>query len=88
MSDDKLRNAIASVLVNASNYPDGVSHHILGRDMSSLIDKVTEAARAVGYSRPAPSAKVQAVAARVRVNADKRAGVQTPEWIVELADGE
>jgi hypothetical protein len=34
-------------------------------------------------SRPSP--KAQAVAARVRVNADRRAGVKTPQWIVTLS---
>jgi hypothetical protein len=34
-------------------------------------------------SRPTPRA--QAVAARVRVNADRRGGVKTPKWIVNLA---
>ena len=34
-------------------------------------------------SRPSP--KAQAVAARVRVNADRRSGVKTPMWIVELS---
>ncbi|WP_158251624.1 hypothetical protein [Cryobacterium sp. M91] len=34
-------------------------------------------------SRPSP--KAQAVAARVRVNADRRAGVKTPQWIVKLS---
>lgn len=32
-----------------------------------------------------PSDRVRAVAARVRANADKRAGVQTPAWIKALA---
>ena len=34
-------------------------------------------------SRPSP--KAQAVAARVRVNADRRGGVKTPTWIVALS---
>ncbi len=34
-------------------------------------------------SRPSP--KAQAVAARVRVNADRRSGVATPKWIVKLS---
>lgn len=34
-------------------------------------------------SRPSP--KAQAVAARVRVNADRRGGVKTPKWIVALS---
>ena len=32
-----------------------------------------------------PSSKAQAVAARVRVNADRRGGVKTPKWIVALS---
>ena len=34
-------------------------------------------------SRPSP--KAQAVAARVRVNADRRGRVKTPQWIVALS---
>ena len=34
-------------------------------------------------SRPSP--KAQAVAARVRVNANRRSGVATPQWIVKLS---
>ena len=34
-------------------------------------------------SRPSP--KAQTVAARVRVNADRRGGVTTPNWIVKLS---
>lgn len=37
-------------------------------------------------SRSRPSPKARAVAARVRVNADRRAGVKTPEWIVKLSE--
>lgn len=36
----------------------------------------------------APSDLVRAVAARVRVNADRRAGVHTPQWIIDLANSE
>ena len=32
-----------------------------------------------------PSPKVRAVAARVRVNADRRVGKVTPTWIVDLS---
>lgn len=35
-----------------------------------------------------PSDFVRAVAARVRVNADRRAGVHTPQWIIDLANSE
>jgi hypothetical protein len=35
-----------------------------------------------------PSDSLRAVAARVRVNADHRAGVSTPRWIIELASSE
>ena len=35
-------------------------------------------------SRPSP--KAQAVAARVRFNADRRGGVKTPQWIVALSE--
>ena len=34
-----------------------------------------------------PSERVRAVAARVRVNADRRMGYVTPDWIVRLARG-
>lgn len=35
-----------------------------------------------------PSDLLRAVAARVRVNADRRAGVSTPRWIIDLANSE
>lgn len=35
-----------------------------------------------------PSDLVRAVAARVRVNADRRAGFHTPQWIIDLANSE
>jgi hypothetical protein len=38
-----VRNAIANVLVNASNHPKKVTSHLLGQDMTPLIDKVTGA---------------------------------------------
>ncbi|MEX1080173.1 MAG: hypothetical protein WED09_13820 [Homoserinimonas sp.] len=34
-----------------------------------------------------PSERVRAVAARVRLNADRRMGYATPDWIVRLARG-
>lgn len=39
-------------------------------------------------SEQRPSDRVRAVAARVRVNADRRIGKPTPQWIVELAKTE
>lgn len=33
-----------------------------------------------------PSAKNQAIAARIRVKVDRRRGVETPEWIVKLSE--
>jgi hypothetical protein len=44
--DRRLRNAIANVLVNGSNYPPKVTPRILGQDMTPLIDKVFEAVNA------------------------------------------
>ena len=44
---------------------------------------ITEIPSRQSDSRPSP--KAQAVAARVRVNADRRGGVKTPEWIVKLS---
>lgn len=40
------------------------------------------------HSHRPPSDLVRAVAARVRVNADRRAGVDTPQWIIDLANSE
>lgn len=37
---EALRWKIAAVLCNSTNYPEGVGKHILGRDMTALIDKV------------------------------------------------
>lgn len=38
-----LEHAIANVLTNALNYPEGLSHHVLGRDLSGLIKTTKEA---------------------------------------------
>jgi hypothetical protein len=40
MDEDAIRRAVAPVLVNATNYPDRVTPHILGQDMTPLIEKV------------------------------------------------
>jgi len=40
---DRLRAAIGSVLVNASNYPAKVSSRILGQDMGPLIERTVTA---------------------------------------------
>jgi hypothetical protein len=47
----EVRSALASVLCNAANYPAEVGAHILGRDLSRLVDAATAAALA---ARPAP----------------------------------
>jgi hypothetical protein len=44
---DKAHSAVASVLVNASNYPPELMHYVLGRDMTPLIDAVMVAVREV-----------------------------------------
>lgn len=40
---ERIDRAVGSVLFNAANYPDAVQSRILGRDMSGLRGKVTEA---------------------------------------------
>lgn len=44
---ETLRNAIGAVLVNASNYPEQVQSRLLGRDLTDLIDRTTDAASGV-----------------------------------------
>lgn len=39
----EVRSAVGSVLANASNYPEATQPHILGRDLSELIDATTDA---------------------------------------------
>lgn len=43
-----LEHAIANALTNALNFPEGVSHHVLGRDMSKTIGAVKEAVAGTG----------------------------------------
>jgi hypothetical protein len=38
-----LEHAIANVLTNEANYPEGLSHHVLGRDLSGLTQATKEA---------------------------------------------
>lgn len=40
MDEDTIRRAVAPVLVNAMRYPEKVQVHILGQDMTPLIDAV------------------------------------------------
>lgn len=40
---DEVRSAVGSVLANASNYPEATQPHILGRDLSELIEAKTDA---------------------------------------------
>lgn len=37
-----VRNAVADVLTNVMNFPEGVESLLLGRDMGPLIDRVTD----------------------------------------------
>lgn len=39
---NSVRTAVAFALTNAYNYPEVMQRHVLGRDMSKLIDKVVE----------------------------------------------
>lgn len=39
----KLRGALSNVLCNVENYPRPASVHLLGRDMTKLLDKTTDA---------------------------------------------
>lgn len=59
-NEENVRRALARVLTNVLNYPEGLSHHVLGRDMAGVIDKATEAVMESGtvekvddlYGRP------------------------------------
>lgn len=42
-NEEKVRRALAGVLTNVMNYPDTSGAQLLGRDMSEVIDKATEA---------------------------------------------
>lgn len=43
----KMRGAVGSVIANTGNYPAPVQLHLLGRDLSEVIDKAVEAAMKV-----------------------------------------
>lgn len=49
--DAKLRQTIAWPLTDASNYPKGVAVHVLGRDMTPIIDAVFAALKREGYKK-------------------------------------
>lgn len=60
------------------------AEHRCAKPASGATSNVPQRERA----NQAPSDRVRVVAARVRMNADKRAGVQTPDWIKALAQTE
>lgn len=54
---EKLRGAIASAVCNAGNYPDGVAHTVLGRNMAGVVDAVLEAVEATGLLKDLETAR-------------------------------
>ena len=44
---DEIRDAVATVLTNVSNYPERAQLYLLGESLGPLIDRVTEAVRSV-----------------------------------------
>jgi hypothetical protein len=43
-----LEHAIANAITNASNYPEGLAHHVLGTNMSKTVDAVKDAVSGTG----------------------------------------
>lgn len=49
---DELRGTLSNTLCNASNYPKRAQPHLLGGDMSAVLDKTADAILAAGYTKP------------------------------------
>lgn len=49
---DELLGTLSNTICNASNYPDKAVPHLLGGDMSKVIDKTADAILAAGYRKP------------------------------------
>lgn len=67
--DRKLRQTIAWPLTCANNYPDHVAPHVLGADMSPIINAVFNALKDAGYTKSEPPAESLPLGTRVRVTA-------------------
>jgi len=49
---DELRGTLANAICNASHYPKRAQPHLLGGDMSVVLDKTADAILAAGYRKP------------------------------------
>jgi hypothetical protein len=59
---DELLGTLANVICNVSFYPERAQLHILGGDMSSLLDKTTDAVLAAGYRKSRTVATIDELA--------------------------
>lgn len=69
----KLRQTIAWPLTSANNYPKHVAPHVLGADMTPIIDAVFAALKDAGYGmekKPVPADPPLPLGTRVRVVSD------------------
>lgn len=48
---EELRGTLSNTICNASNYPGEAPVHLLGRDMSTVLDKTTDALLAAGWEK-------------------------------------
>lgn len=48
----ELQGTLANTMCNASNYPKRAQAHLLGSDMSHVINKTADAVLAAGYRKP------------------------------------
>lgn len=49
---DELRGTLSNTICNASNYTKRAQPHLLGSDMSVVLDKTADAILAAGYRKP------------------------------------
>ncbi len=49
---DELRGTLSNTICNASNYTKRAQPHLMGSDMSTVLDKTADAILAAGYSKP------------------------------------
>jgi len=49
---DELRGTLSNTICNASFYPQRAQPHLLGGDMSEVLDRAADAILAAGYRKP------------------------------------
>lgn len=80
----RLRNALTNVLTNAMVYPEGVRHHVLGRNMTNVIDVAAEAVLNSGLIEKVNAVYDRPLVDRVEV-IDNRGRAYTNYWVKDVS---